>query len=1103
MQSSASSAPPQGEHAVESTRPQSPGDAIELTKSSVRDQALKLCGLGWSVLPPVENGDKRPLADVGLGIFDEKTGREKMTWAPYQVERATREHVEGWYSGEGRHGVGVVGGPVSGVEPGVSLACMDFDDPAAWGRFREAAELVGLAESVDRLAAGYLEGSPKGGRHLFAYVPGEIKTTKLAERPIPGEKTSRETIVEVKATGGFIILAPTFGPVHPSGKPYVVLAGSPETTAEASAEEWTELEALARSLDEMPPTEAIDGAIPKGKGSTARAGGELRPGDDFNARGEWAEALPPGWRNVGQVGPVVYMARPGKDRGWSATIHLEYGTFYVFTTSTEFEPRRSYTKMGALAYWKYGGNFEETARQLRAQGFGGTSPRRKTAQPIEAAPEVVADLKHRAIEAATADLGAFYENRPMMAELAALRATNSGAFAALKFELKKVGGFGPADFGRAVRESESRAEDESSTTGPVVSPYFEEGTGFAATIEDRVTPLTDFTAKIVEETSRDDGSGEAKRRYRIECTLRNGEVFACEVPAEKYGSMGWVAEHLGAKAVIHAGRGVQDHARTAIQLASEPVDRVVFIHTGWRLIGGTWHYLSAGGAIGPDGINPVVSVDLSDKLPEYRLPAPPEGRALYAAVRACLRILDLGQDGRKGSKSLAAILMSMPWRAAIEASTCAVQLRGMTGCQKSSTVALAQQHFGAGMNGNSLPANWDSTVNAIGELQFLAKDTLLVVDDFVPSGTPINAAQQHAKVEQIFRGAGNLQGRKRMNADGSLRPAKPPRGMLCSTGEDRIARTSANARSLPVSFVSPAPERGIEGTVDKAVLTSCQRDADSGVYASAMAGFVRHLAGRYEPAREQLRERVAELRTLAILPGQHDRTPANVAELAAGFDAFADFAVEVGAIDQAEAERHRARVWVGLMESAEDARADMASQGTPVDRFFQLLAASLASTKAYLGTVEDSRWPIGMETHCGWRPADEFRGGLAGSEDSRGRYQPSGGAPMVGWYDARNGLIYLEPDESHRVVAAMAQAQGESLPSPVTMRKLLADAGKLAERDSRNAAEGKGRLTARKTIQRARREVLVIRVADLWPGETEAAEEAAESMTIAFEEDAA
>ncbi len=688
-----------------------------------------------------------------------------------------------------------------------------------------------------------------------------------------------------------------------------------------------------------------------------------------------------------------------------------------------------------------------------------------------------------------------------MGVLAALRATDAGAFAAIKAELRKVAGFKEADFNWIIKGVDERAETQAPETPE--SRYFDEGTGFATIIDGGPVQLTNFTAKIIEETSRDDGSGEAKRRYRIECTLRNGEVFACEVPAEKYGSMGWVAEHLGAKAVIHAGRGVQDHARTAIQLASEPVDRVVFIHTGWRLIGGTWHYLSAGGAIGPDGINPVVSVDLSDKLPEYRLPAPPEGRALHAAVRACLQILDLGQDGRKGSKSLAAILMSMPWRAAIEASTCAVQLRGMTGCQKSSTVALAQQHFGAGMNGNSLPANWDSTVNAIGELQFLAKDTLLVVDDFVPSGTPINAAQQHAKVEQIFRGAGNLQGRKRMNADGSLRPAKPPRGMLCSTGEDRIARTSANARSLPVSFVSPAPERGIEGTVDKAVLTSCQRDADSGVYASAMAGFVRHLAGRYEPAREQLRERVAELRTLAILPGQHDRTPANVAELAAGFDAFADFAVEVGVIDQAEADRHRARVWVGLMESAEDARADMASQGTPVDRFFQLLAASLASTKAYLGTVEDSRWPIGMETHCGWRPADEFRGGLAGSEDSRGRYQPSGGAPMVGWYDARNGLIYLEPDESHRVVAAMAQAQGESLPSPVTMRKLLADAGKLAERDSRNAAEGKGRLTARKTIQRARREVLVIRVADLWPGETEAAEEAAESMTIAFEEDAA
>ena len=60
----------------------------------------------------------------------------------------------------------------------------------------------------------------------------------------------------------------------------------------------------------------------------------------------------------------------------------------------------------------------------------------------------------------------------------------------------------------------------------------------------------------------------------------------------------------------------------------------------------------------------------------------------------------------------------------------------------------------------------------------------------------------HKEADRLFRGQGNHAGRQRMRADGSLRPAKPPRGLILSTGEDVPRGQSLRARLL-VLEVSP------------------------------------------------------------------------------------------------------------------------------------------------------------------------------------------------------------------------------------------------------------------------------------------------------------
>ena len=61
------------------------------------------------------------------------------------------------------------------------------------------------------------------------------------------------------------------------------------------------------------------------------------------------------------------------------------------------------------------------------------------------------------------------------------------------------------------------------------------------------------------------------------------------------------------------------------------------------------------------------------------------------------------------------------------------------------------------------PVNFASTANALEELAFGAKDAVLVVDDFVPTGQSSDAGL-HLLAERVFRSAGNGQGRARISA---------------------------------------------------------------------------------------------------------------------------------------------------------------------------------------------------------------------------------------------------------------------------------------------------------------------------------------------------
>lgn len=303
---------------------------------------------GASVVRVALDGTKRPLGD----------------WKSAQTVRATEQQIRTWFA-DGHPALGIVMGAVSG-----GLEMLEFEGRAVTDglpqRFNEIAEASGLGDVWATVKSGYCERTPSGGYHLiYRVADGPVNgNTKLARA---ADKTIQ---VETRGEGGQSVVAPSHGPAHPTGQPWTMLAGGPDTIATIDSDHRDALFDIARMLDETPEPEQP--AVPAPR-ATRPDDGSTSPGDDYEARTSWDEILDPlGWTRIFTQGRTTYWRRPGKRLGVSATTGRDPARdrLYVFTSSTEFEPEKPYTKFGAYALLHHGGDYSGAARELRRRGYG-------------------------------------------------------------------------------------------------------------------------------------------------------------------------------------------------------------------------------------------------------------------------------------------------------------------------------------------------------------------------------------------------------------------------------------------------------------------------------------------------------------------------------------------------------------------------------------------------------------------------------------------------------------------------------------------------------------------------------------------------------------
>jgi hypothetical protein len=555
-------------------------------------------------------------------------------------------------------------------------------------------------------------------------------------------------------------------------------------------------------------------------------------------------------------------------------------------------------------------------------------------------------------------------------------------------------------------------------------------------------PLTNFRARITADVTVDDDV-ERTKIVEIEATLR-GRSHRFAVPAADFAALNWPIKHLGPQAIIHPGHGTKDRSRFAIQLLSGQIlERSVYAHTGWRKIRGEWFFLSGSGALGANGMARDIDISLPEQLTRVAFPEINE-RTLADDVAASLALRSVAPD------HATIPLLGAIYRSVIGGSDISVHISGRTGAQKTELAALAQQHFGPSMHARALPASWEATSNNLEIMASAAKDVITVIDDYVlpAGGTSVDRARLNAKADRVLRAQGNNSGRGRLRPDATMKPQRPPRGLIVSTGEEVPGGQSLIARMIIIELIC--------GQVDQDKLTTAQIEAIGGVYAHAMAGYIRWLAPRLDEVRQEFKSLVQDRRSR--LHADHKRSADAFAQISAAWIIWLRFVRETGAITKTEADAIEAEVWSTLASMAGQQNGlHLASD--PVERFLSLLGGALSSGRGHICRSDQPDV----------RPTDhDVARALGWRRDSSSNWHPLG--PCIGWV-AEDGL-YLEPEAAYAAAQQLGGASGSPVGIPAaTLWKRMHEGNLLLSTERRG---GELRLRTRKVIGGLRRPVIHI-----------------------------
>lgn len=590
----------------------------------------------------------------------------------------------------------------------------------------------------------------------------------------------------------------------------------------------------------------------------------------------------------------------------------------------------------------------------------------------------------------------------------------------------------------------------------------------------KINEITQASLDGLQETRT--STGELKQYLVAYTHPLSGEQIITKVAADDFASSKWLERLDFAVDYAATNNGRAEVARAITQVSVGYKARTMYRGTGWRrrtAQDGTtsWAYVHAGGIITKDG-NEHAPVALDAPLNRVLLP-PPTTNA--DDIREAFTAIETMVD--QVPSRVVIPLLGFMMRSVIGHNPMITILVGVPGTLKSSLSAWAMSFFGETWHYKnpctSLAGNGDTTnATRIGTSRM--KDCVWWADDAAPD-KGVGYAQRALK--ENARLLSERTGRARSSRDGSdVTPGVRPNASGLFTSEFAPEAGSGQQRTFPL------PLRAGDISVDlmKEQSTGTPRFQRT----LLMSSFIHWLA-KNDP--QLIRERsdldsAAELHRLKqhyLTRGNPDERPgAAITQMWAGFKLFLEFLLDVGALDDAEAQHWMEKLDESLFE-AWQATVDPDIPTSTGGRVREMLQHALLSGIGYVGDVGDGGAPVfPLAARLGWR---RLGGVTSDRVEARGT--------LLGWInpDGDSGPeLYVMPTAMTQVLSQTRSALDITIDlDEATAKRALYDEG-ILETDTPRA-NGSIVMTKTRKISAigSRQRVLVIPLAKLFPEDDE------------------